>query len=123
MDASVQKLLWFQDAIKQMPTKEQFTPAEVCDIIAKYLERYDTEIERIEDKGERFKARPPSARKEVITALIAIEKQEFINAGFGTHTNVSLLQLFTLLETPDLTDVANVRKLRCASRSAASSPC
>jgi hypothetical protein len=84
MYLSAQKLLWFQEALKTLPPKEQYTPAEICELIAKYLERYDTEIEGIADKGERFKARPPSARHEVITSLIAIEKREFITVGFGT---------------------------------------
>lgn len=93
-------MLWFQDAIKQASAKAQFTPAEICELIAKYLERYDTEIERIEDKGERFKAKPPSARHEVITSLIAIEKQEFITVGFGASSPLCVAFLTTVQRLP-----------------------
>lgn len=119
MQKAVQKLLCFQEILKTLPVKESYTPEEICQVIAKYIERYDTEIEQIEDKGARYKARPPSARHEVITALVSIEKKEFVTAGFGAkrriRKDISLLSyknIHHLTEAPDLTDGGVVKRLR-----------
>uniref|UniRef100_A0A8C4S5I4 Translation machinery-associated protein 16 n=1 Tax=Erpetoichthys calabaricus TaxID=27687 RepID=A0A8C4S5I4_ERPCA len=76
-----EKLLWFQSQLH--PDKSVYSRKEACEIIERYLHRFDNELEQIElvnsIKGRQ--GRQHSAREDVIKHTI--EREKMLYEGYG----------------------------------------
>ncbi|XP_035765965.1 translation machinery-associated protein 16 isoform X2 [Neolamprologus brichardi] len=77
-----EKLLWFQSELD--PAKATYTKKDACDIIERYLHRFDSELEQIElmngIKGRQ--GRLHGAREAIIKQTIERERAQFEGVGF-----------------------------------------
>ncbi|XP_029997036.1 translation machinery-associated protein 16 isoform X1 [Sphaeramia orbicularis] len=110
-----EKLLWFQAQLD--PTKTTYTKKDACDIIERYLQRFDSELEQIElmngIKGRQ--GRLHGARESVIKQTIERERAEYEGIGFEMPDIINTKHLKTFREwTGDLKKLPNI-KLRKVS--------
>ncbi|XP_041839821.1 translation machinery-associated protein 16 [Melanotaenia boesemani] len=110
-----EKLLWFQSHLD--PTKTNFTRKDACDIIERYLHRFDAELEQIElmngIKGRQ--GRLHGAREAVIKQTIERERAQYESIGFEIPDFINTKNLKTFREwTGDLKKLPNI-KLRKVS--------
>ncbi|XP_029950573.1 translation machinery-associated protein 16 [Salarias fasciatus] len=110
-----EKLLWFQSQLD--PTKTTYTKKDACEIIERYLHRFDSELEQIElangIKGRQ--GRLHGAREAVIQQTIERERAQFEGAGFEIPDVINSKHLKTFREwTGDLKKLPNI-KLRKVS--------
>ncbi|XP_034745362.1 translation machinery-associated protein 16 [Etheostoma cragini] len=95
-----EKLLWFQEQLD--PEKTTYTRKEACDIVERYLRRFDAELEQIElmngIKGRQ--GRLHGAREAVIKQTI--ERERGLYEGIG-------------LEIPDIVNAKNLKTFRAWS--------
>ncbi|CAF0786207.1 unnamed protein product, partial [Didymodactylos carnosus] len=93
-----QKLLWFKENLDLTHTK--YSKNEFYDIIKRYLNRFQDELEQIDLKnqiGERQKTPQYVSRKSLIATTTGTEKNEFESIG---------------LEIPNLTQASIVEELK-----------
>nr|XP_046271075.1 translation machinery-associated protein 16 [Scatophagus argus] len=110
-----EKLLWFQEQLD--PEKTAYTRKEACDIIERYLQRFDSELEQIElmngIKGRQ--GRLHGAREAVIKQTIERERAQYEGIGFEIPDIINGKHLKTFREwTGDLKKLPNI-KLRKVS--------
>ncbi|KAF7655460.1 hypothetical protein LDENG_00055780 [Lucifuga dentata] len=110
-----EKLLWFQSQLD--PTKMVYTRKDACDIIEKYLHRFDSELEQIElmngIKGRQ--GRLHGAREAIIKHTIERERAQYESIGFEIPDIINAKHLKTFREwTGDLKKLPNI-KLRKVS--------
>ncbi|KAM6939747.1 translation machinery-associated protein 16 [Xenentodon cancila] len=113
-----EKLLWFQSQLD--PTKTGYTKKDACDIIERYLRRFDLELEQIElvngIKGRQ--GRLHGARETVIKQTIERERAQYESVGFEIPDIMNAKHLKTFREwTGDLKKLPNI-KLRKVSNKA-----
>ncbi|XP_026215900.1 translation machinery-associated protein 16 [Anabas testudineus] len=111
-----EKLLWFQGRLDS--EKTVYTKKEACDIIERYLQRFDSELEQIElmnsIKGRQ--GRLHSAREAAIKQTIERERAQFEGVGFEIPDIINAKHLKTFREwTGDLKKLPNI-KLRKVSK-------
>lgn len=112
---SGEKLTWFQAQLD--PAKTSYTKKDACDIIERYLQRFDSELEQIElmngIKGRQ--GRLHCAREAVIKQTIERERAQFEGVGFEIPDIINAKHLKTFREwTGDLKKLPNI-KLRKVS--------
>ncbi|XP_071779501.1 translation machinery-associated protein 16 [Centroberyx gerrardi] len=110
-----EKLLWFQKQLD--PTKTAYTKEDACDIIERYLQRFDSEVEQIElmngIKGRQ--GRLHGAREAVIKQTVERERAEYESNGFEIPDIINAKHLKTFREwSGDLKKLPNI-KLRKVS--------
>ncbi|XP_073320085.1 translation machinery-associated protein 16 [Pagrus major] len=110
-----EKLLWFQGQLD--PDKTTYTRKDACDIIERYLQRFDSELEQIElmngIKGRQ--GRLHGAREAVIKQTIERERAQYEGSGFEIPDIINGKHLKTFREwTGDLKKLPNL-KLRKVS--------
>ncbi|XP_040001501.1 translation machinery-associated protein 16 [Xiphias gladius] len=110
-----EKLLWFQGQLD--PVKTTYTRKDACDIIERYLQRFDSELEQIElmngIKGRQ--GRLHGAREAVIKTTIERERAQYEGIGFEIPDIINAKHLKTFREwTGDLKKLPNI-KLRKVS--------
>ncbi|XP_017263408.1 translation machinery-associated protein 16 [Kryptolebias marmoratus] len=110
-----EKLLWFQSQLD--PTKTDYTRKDACDIIERYLHRFDSELEQIEltngIKGRQ--GRLHGAREAAIKQTMEREREQYEGVGFEIPDIVNTKHLKTFREwTGDLKKLPNI-KLRKVS--------
>ncbi|XP_029356948.1 translation machinery-associated protein 16 [Echeneis naucrates] len=110
-----EKLLWFQEQLD--PAKTSYTRKDACDIIERYLKRFDAELEQIElmngIKGRQ--GRLHSAREAVIKQTVERERAQYKGVGFEIPDIINTKHLKTFREwTGDLKKLPNI-KLRKVS--------
>lgn len=108
--------MWFQAQLH--PSKTTFTKTDACDIIERYLHRFDTELEQIElvngIKGRQ--GRLHGAREAVIKQTIERERAQFEGVGFEIPDIINAKHLKAFREwTGDLKKLPNI-KLRKVSK-------
>ncbi|XP_044045562.1 translation machinery-associated protein 16 [Siniperca chuatsi] len=110
-----EKLLWFQGQLD--PEKTAYTRKDACDIVDRYLQRFDSELEQIElmngIKGRQ--GRLHGAREAVIKQTIERERAQYEGIGFEIPDIINAKHLKTFREwTGDLKKLPNI-KLRKVS--------
>ncbi|XP_056227291.1 translation machinery-associated protein 16 [Seriola aureovittata] len=110
-----EKLLWFQGQLD--PAKTAYTKKDACDIIERYLQRFDSELEQIEltngIKGRQ--GRLHGAREAVIKQTIERERAQYEGIGLEIPDIINAKHLKTFREwTGDLKKLPNI-KLRKVS--------
>ncbi|XP_051940717.1 translation machinery-associated protein 16 [Hippocampus zosterae] len=113
-----EKLLWFQGQLD--PEKTTFTMKDACDIIERYLQRFDGELEQIElvngIKGRQ--GRIHGAREDFIKQTVERERALYHGAGFEIPDFINTKHLKTFREwTGDLKKLPNIQ-LRKVSHTA-----
>uniref|UniRef100_A0A3Q2ZRE5 Translation machinery-associated protein 16 n=1 Tax=Kryptolebias marmoratus TaxID=37003 RepID=A0A3Q2ZRE5_KRYMA len=90
-----EKLLWFQSQLD--PTKTDYTRKDACDIIERYLHRFDSELEQIEltngIKGRQ--GRLHGAREAAIKQTMEREREQYEGVGFEIPDIVNTKHLKT----------------------------
>ncbi|XP_074485605.1 translation machinery-associated protein 16 [Sebastes fasciatus] len=115
LSSSGEKLLWFQEQLD--PEKTTYTKKDACDIIERYLQRFDSELEQIElvngIKGRQ--GRLHGAREAVIKQTIERERAQYEGTGLEIPDIINAKHLKTFREwTGDLKKLPNM-KLRQVS--------
>ncbi|KAL7405337.1 hypothetical protein ABVT39_027383 [Epinephelus coioides] len=110
-----EKLLWFQQQLD--PEKTTYAKKDACDIIERYLQRFDSELEQIElmngIKGRQ--GRLHGAREAVIKQTVERERAQYEGVGFEIPDIINAKHLKTFREwTGDLKKLPNI-KLRKVS--------
>ncbi|CAL8331305.1 unnamed protein product [Lota lota] len=110
-----EKLLWFQGQLEA--DKTTYSKIDACDIIERYLHRFDSELEQIElvngIKGRQ--GRLHGARETVIKQTIERERAMYESNGFEIPDIINAKHLKTFREwTGDLKKLPNI-KLRQVS--------
>nr|XP_061779015.1 translation machinery-associated protein 16-like isoform X1 [Nerophis lumbriciformis] len=110
-----EKLLWFQGQLD--PEKTRYTKKDACDIIERYLKRFDSELEQIElvnsIKGRQ--GRLHAARESFIKQTTERERAQYEGVGFEIPDFINTKQLKSFREwTGDLKKLPNI-KLRKVS--------
>ncbi|XP_033114177.1 translation machinery-associated protein 16-like [Anneissia japonica] len=79
--ALIEKLLWFQEQLDS--DKTFYSRKELCEIIEKYLRRFDEELEQIDiiKSLKHRKGRQHASREDVILATLAREKEAYTTSG------------------------------------------
>ncbi|XP_056265623.1 translation machinery-associated protein 16 [Pseudoliparis swirei] len=92
-----EKLLWFQEQLD--PEKSTYTKKDACELVERYLQRFDLELEQIElvngIKGR--KGRLHGAREAVVKQTIERERAQYEGIGF---------------EIPDIINGKNLKAFR-----------
>uniref|UniRef100_A0A7N8WRN4 Translation machinery-associated protein 16 n=1 Tax=Mastacembelus armatus TaxID=205130 RepID=A0A7N8WRN4_9TELE len=115
LSSTGEKLLWFQGQLD--PAKTVYTRKDACDIVERYLQRFDSELEQIElmngIKGRQ--GRLHGAREAVIKQTIERERMQYEGVGFEIPDIINAKHLKTFREwTGDLKKLPNI-KLRKVS--------
>ncbi|XP_059198594.1 translation machinery-associated protein 16 [Centropristis striata] len=110
-----EKLLWFQEQLD--PEKTLYTKKDACDVVERYLQRFDSELEQIElvngIKGRQ--GRLHGAREAVIKQTVERERAQYEGGGFEIPDIMNAKHLKTFREwTGDLKKLPNI-KLRKVS--------
>uniref|UniRef100_A0A3Q3Q5H4 Translation machinery-associated protein 16 n=1 Tax=Monopterus albus TaxID=43700 RepID=A0A3Q3Q5H4_MONAL len=112
-----EKLLWFQGQLD--PAKTVYTRKDACDIIERYLQRFDSELEQIElmnsIKGRQ--GRLHGAREAVIKQTIERERAQYEGVGFEIPDIINTKHLKTFREwTGDLKKLPNIKLRKVSSK-------
>ncbi|XP_077379706.1 translation machinery-associated protein 16 [Festucalex cinctus] len=113
-----EKLLWFQSQLD--PQKTTYTMKDACDVIERYLQRFDGELEQIElangIKGR--KGRIHGSREDFIKQTIERERALYHGAGFEIPDFISAKNLKTFREwTGDLKKLPNIKLTKVSKNS------
>ncbi|XP_013876140.1 translation machinery-associated protein 16 [Austrofundulus limnaeus] len=112
-----EKLLWFQSQLD--PSKTTYTQKDACDIIERYLHRFDSELEQIElvngIKGRQ--GRLHGAREAVIKQTVEREREQYESVGFEIPDIINGKHLKTFREwTGDLKKLPNIKLRKVSSK-------
>ncbi|RVE76069.1 hypothetical protein OJAV_G00005070 [Oryzias javanicus] len=112
-----EKLLWFQSQLDS--TKSNYTKKDACEIIERYLHRFDSELEQIElsngIKGRQ--GRLHGAREAVIKQTVERERAQFEGVGFEIPDIMNGKHLKTFREwTGDLRKLPNIKLRNVSSK-------
>ncbi|XP_060945267.1 translation machinery-associated protein 16 [Limanda limanda] len=112
-----EKLLWFQEQLD--PAKTEYTSKDACDIIERYLQRYDPEIEQIKlingIKGRQGCVH--GAREAVIKQTIERERALYDGSGFEIPDIINAKNLKTFREwTGSLKKLPNIKLRKISSK-------
>ncbi|XP_028271749.1 translation machinery-associated protein 16-like [Parambassis ranga] len=112
-----EKLLWFQSQLE--PTKTTYTKKDACDIIERYLHRFDSELEQIElmnsIKGRQ--GRLHGAREAVIKQTIERERAQYEGVGFEIPDIINTKHLKMFREwTGDLKKLPNIKLKKVSNK-------
>nr|XP_019956830.1 PREDICTED: translation machinery-associated protein 16 [Paralichthys olivaceus] len=112
-----EKLLWFQEQLD--PAKTTYTRRDACDVIERYLQRFDSELEQIElmngIKGRQ--GRLHGAREAVIKQTIERERAQYEGVGFEIPDIINTKHLKTFREwTGDLKKLPNIKLRNVSSK-------
>lgn len=105
-----EKLLWFQGQLD--PEKTAYTRKDACEIVERYLQRFDSELEQIElmngIKGRQ--GRLHGAREAVIKQTVERERAQYEGAGFEIPDIINGKHLKTFREwSGDLKKLPNIK--------------
>ncbi|XP_048851847.1 translation machinery-associated protein 16 [Brienomyrus brachyistius] len=118
LNAIGEKLVWFQNQLD--PAKEEYTKKDACEIIERYLHRFDAELEQI-DLANSIKGRQGrlhSSRENVIKQTIERERVLYEVNGFEIPDIINSKHLKTFREwSGDLKKLPNI-KMRKVCRNA-----
>ncbi|KAL4640380.1 translation machinery-associated protein 16 [Arapaima gigas] len=117
---SGEKLLWFQNQLD--PNKPEYTKKDACELIERYLHRFDTELEQIElansIKGRQ--GRLHSSRENVIRQTMERERALYEGNGFEIPDVVNTKHLSTFRQwSGDLKKLPNIKMRKLSSKSLA----
>ncbi|XP_072240970.1 translation machinery-associated protein 16 [Leuresthes tenuis] len=112
-----EKLLWFQSQLD--PTKTNYTRKDACDIIERYLCRFDEELEQIElvngIKGRQ--GRLHGAREAVIKQTIERERVQYETIGLEIPDVINAKHLKTFREwSGDLKKLPNIKMRKVSNK-------
>ncbi|XP_034455432.1 translation machinery-associated protein 16 [Hippoglossus hippoglossus] len=112
-----EKLLWFQEQLD--PAKTTYTSKDACDIIERYLQRYDPELEQIKlingIKGRQGCVH--GAREAVIKQTIEQERALYDGVGFEIPDIINAKNLKTFREwTGSLKKLPNIKLRKVSSK-------
>ncbi|XP_041642346.1 translation machinery-associated protein 16 [Cheilinus undulatus] len=112
-----EKLLWFQGQLD--PEKTAYTRKDACDIIERYLQRFDSELEQIElmngIKGRQ--GRLHGAREAVIKQTMERERALYESGGFEIPDIINEKHLKTFREwTGDLKKLPNIKLRKISNK-------
>ncbi|XP_023655125.2 translation machinery-associated protein 16 [Paramormyrops kingsleyae] len=118
LNAIGEKLAWFQNQLD--PAKEEYTKQDACEMIERYLHRFDAELEQIElansIKGRQ--GRLHVSRENVIKQTIERERVLYEGNGFEIPDIINSKHLKTFREwSGDLKKLPNI-KMRKVSQNA-----
>ncbi|XP_036372994.1 translation machinery-associated protein 16 [Megalops cyprinoides] len=121
LNAIGEKLLWFQNQLD--PAKEEYTKEDACEIIERYLHRFDTELEQIElvngIKGRQ--GRLHGSRENVIKQTVERERALYEGNGFEIPDIINCKHLKTFREwNGDLKKLPNIKMRRVSPKAAGS---
>ncbi|PWA27243.1 hypothetical protein CCH79_00013899 [Gambusia affinis] len=112
-----EKLLWFQSQLD--PNKTSYTKRDACEVVERYLHRFDSELEQIElvngIKGRQ--GRLHSAREAAIKQSVERERAQFDGSGLEIPDiiNTKHLKLFRDW-TGDLKKLPNIKMRKVSSK-------
>ena len=113
-----EKIAWFRD---NMPSDvDAFTGQTMAELVEKYLERFDEELEQIQLKNQigHRSFRQHASREDSIAHSMKLERQEYETCGIGKvfffpdESNRVDVNLFFTTEIPDMMCSKNVEYLR-----------
>ncbi|XP_034543465.1 translation machinery-associated protein 16 [Notolabrus celidotus] len=112
-----EKLLWFQGQLD--PEKTIYNKKEACDIIERYLKRFDSELEQIElmngIKGRQ--GRLHGAREAVIKQSIERERSQYESVGFEIPDIINAKHLKTFREwNGDVKKLPNIKLRKISNK-------
>ncbi|XP_062864850.1 translation machinery-associated protein 16 [Trichomycterus rosablanca] len=105
-----EKLLWFQSRLT--PEKSEYSKAEACEIVERYLHRFDGELEQIElansIKGRQ--GRLHGSREAVVRQIMERERAQYDGNGFEIPDIINAKHLKTFREwNGDLKKLPNIK--------------
>ncbi|XP_047433932.1 translation machinery-associated protein 16 [Mugil cephalus] len=117
LSSTGEKLLWFQSQLE--PTKTTYTRQEACEVIERYLHRFDSELEQIElmngIKGRQ--GRLHGARETAIKQTIERERALYEGVGFEIPDIINAKHLKTFREwTGDLKKLPNIKMRKVSNK-------
>uniref|UniRef100_A0A3Q2P5V3 Translation machinery-associated protein 16 n=1 Tax=Fundulus heteroclitus TaxID=8078 RepID=A0A3Q2P5V3_FUNHE len=112
-----EKLLWFQSQLD--PNKTTYTKKDACEIVERYLHRFDSELEQIElvngIKGRQ--GRLHGAREAAIKQTIERERAQFEGVGLEIPDVINTKHLKTFRDwTGDLRKLPNIKMRKISSK-------
>nr|XP_057932018.1 translation machinery-associated protein 16 [Doryrhamphus excisus]XP_057932025.1 translation machinery-associated protein 16 [Doryrhamphus excisus] len=112
-----EKLLWFQAQLD--PQKTSYSKKDACDVIERYLQRFDSELEQIElvnsIKGRQ--GRLHGARESAIKQNIERERAQYESVGLEIPDFINTKHLKTFREwTGDLKKLPNIKLRKVSSK-------
>ncbi|XP_012718360.2 translation machinery-associated protein 16 [Fundulus heteroclitus] len=112
-----EKLLWFQSQLD--PNKTTYTKKDACEIVERYLHRFDSELEQIElvngIKGRQ--GRLHGAREAAIKQTIERERAQFEGVGLEIPDVINTKHLKTFRDwTGDLKKLPNIKMRKISSK-------
>ncbi|KAF4118869.1 translation machinery-associated protein 16 [Onychostoma macrolepis] len=118
-----EKLLWFQSQLD--PDKSEFTKHDACEIIERYLHRFNGELEQIElansIKGRQ--GRQHGSREAVIKQTIERERAQYESIGFEIPDIINCKHLKIFREwTGDLKKLPNIKMRKVSAKGSDSAP-
>ncbi|MBN3316943.1 TMA16 protein, partial [Atractosteus spatula] len=117
LNAIGDKLLWFQNQLD--PNKAEYTKKDACEIVERYLHRFDNELEQIElansIKGRQ--GRQHSSRENVIKQAIERERMQYEGYGIEIPDILNSKHLKAFREwNGDLKKLPNIKMRRVSSK-------
>ncbi|KAG5849447.1 hypothetical protein ANANG_G00110520 [Anguilla anguilla] len=122
LNAVGEKLLWFQSQLD--PEKTEYTKQDACEIIERYLHRFDAEMEQIElangIKGRQ--GRLHGSRENVIKQTVERERALYEGNGFEIPDIINCKHLKTFREwNGDLKKLPNIKMRKVSPKEAGTS--
>ncbi|KAJ8272044.1 hypothetical protein COCON_G00109030 [Conger conger] len=121
LNAVGEKLLWFQSQLD--PAKEEYTKQDACEIIERYLHRFDTELDQIElangIKGRQ--GRLHGSRENVIKQTVERERALYEGNGFEIPDIINCKHLKTFRDwNGNLKKLPNIKMRKVSPKEAGS---
>uniref|UniRef100_A0A096LX44 Translation machinery-associated protein 16 n=1 Tax=Poecilia formosa TaxID=48698 RepID=A0A096LX44_POEFO len=113
-----EKLLWFQSQLD--PNKTNYTKRDACEVVERYLHRFDSELEQIElvngIKGRQ--GRLHGARETAIKQSVERERAQFEGAGLAEIPDIINTKHLKLFRdwTGDLKKLPNIKMRKVSSK-------
>ncbi|XP_051559679.1 translation machinery-associated protein 16 [Myxocyprinus asiaticus] len=119
-----EKLLWFQNQLD--PNKAEYTKHDACEIIERYLHRFDEELEQIElansIKGRQ--GRQHGSREAVIKQTVERERAQYEGNGFEIPDIINSKHLKIFREwNSDLKKLPNIKMRKVSAKGSDSTLC
>ncbi|XP_015199909.1 translation machinery-associated protein 16 [Lepisosteus oculatus] len=117
LNAIGDKLLWFQNQLD--PNKAEYTKKDACEIVERYLHRFDNELEQIElgNSVKGRQGRQHSSRENVIKQAIERERMQYEGYGIEIPDILNSKHLKAFREwNGDLKKLPNIKMRRVSSK-------